>query len=173
VISPSQRPLPDKPATLTRGKHQWPGRNSNPQSQQASGRGPTAETAQSPASAMTVNTWVIPECHSPTACQTTRFVLWSYITRHTIALWGTIICSARQQFLLNFRSAFLLSARRKWHNFRRNVLRFSLQLQVLKVCNLTKENFSHTSICAGLHVKCHILSNILSDFSQNMTKRCQ
>jgi hypothetical protein len=41
VISPSHRPLPDKHTTLTTDKHPCPRRDSNPQSQQASGCRPT------------------------------------------------------------------------------------------------------------------------------------
>jgi hypothetical protein len=46
VISPSQRPLPDKHTTLTTDKHPCPRRNSNPQSQQTSGCRPTTQTAR-------------------------------------------------------------------------------------------------------------------------------
>ena len=46
MISPSQKPLPDNAQHLQQTNIHSPRWDSNPQSQQASGRGPTAETAR-------------------------------------------------------------------------------------------------------------------------------
>jgi len=57
-IGPSQRPLPDNAQHLTRDTHTCCRRDSNPQSQRASGCRPTPQTARRPGSAgLAMYTW--------------------------------------------------------------------------------------------------------------------
>jgi hypothetical protein len=71
--------------TLTRDRHPCPRRDSNPRSQQASGRRPTPETARPLGSAFTN---VLPHQNQHTCLRSTRLVLYHFrLQKHLVIVW--------------------------------------------------------------------------------------